>query len=60
MSSDNNIKQGKCMQTHTDEQDATYGEIGGLSKKVSRIFLGTAISPFLDGKEADDLPNQTH
>lgn len=60
MSSDNNIKQGKCMQTHTDEQDATYGEIGGLSKKVSRIFLGTAISPFLDGKEADDLLDQMY
>ena len=60
MSSDNNIKQGKGMQTHTDEQDAMYGEIGGLSKKVSRIFLGTAISPFLDGKEADDLLDQMY
>jgi len=60
MSSDNNIKQGKGMQIHTDEQDAMYGEIGGLNKKVSRIFLGTAISPFLDGKEADDLLDQMY
>ena len=60
MSSDNNIKQGKGMQIHTDGQDATYGEIGGLSKKVSRIFLGTAISPILDGKEADVLLDQMY
>lgn len=60
MSSEDNQKQGEYMQTHTDAHDVTYGEIGGLSKKVSRIFLGTAISPFLEGKEADDLLDQMY
>lgn len=60
MSSESNQRQSKYMQVQTVKQSGEYGEIGGLSKKVSRIFLGTAISPFLDGKEADDLLDQMY
>lgn len=48
------------MQVQTVKQSGEYGEIEGVGKKISRIFLGTAISPFLDGKEADDLLDQMY
>ena len=48
------------MQVQTVKQSEEYGEIEGVGKKISRIFLGTAISPFLDGKEADDLLDQMY
>lgn len=48
------------MQVQTVKQSGEYGEIEGVGKKISRIFLGTAISPFLDGKEADVLLDQMY
>ena len=48
------------MQVQTAKQSGEYGEIEGVGKKISRIFLGTAISPFLDGKEADVLLDQMY
>lgn len=60
MSSESNQRQSKYMQVQTVKQSGEYGEIEGVGKKISRIFLGTAISPFLDGKEADDLLNQMY
>ena len=48
------------MQVQTVKQSEEYGEIEGVGKKISRIFLGTAISPFLDGKEADVLLDQMY
>ena len=60
MSSESNQRQSKYMQVQTAKQSGEYGEIEGVGKKISRIFLGTAISPFLDGKEADDLLDQMY
>ena len=60
MSSESNQRQSKYMQVQTVKQSEEYGEIEGVGKKISRIFLGTAISPFLDGKEADDLLDQMY
>lgn len=60
MSSESNQRQSKYMQVQTVKQSGEYGEIEGVGKKISRIFLGTAISPFLDGKEADDLLDQMY
>ena len=60
MSSESNQRQSKYMQVQTVKQSGEYGEIGGVGKKISRIFLGTAISPFLDGKEADVLLDQMY
>ena len=48
------------MQVQTVKQSGEHGEIEGVGKKISRIFLGTAISPFLDGKEADVLLDQMY
>lgn len=60
MSSESNQRQSKYMQVQTAKQSGEYGEIEGVGKKISRIFLGTAISPFLDGKEADVLLDQMY
>ena len=60
MSSESNQRQSKYMQVQTVKQSGEYGEIEGVGKKISRIFLGTAISPFLDGKEADVLLDQMY
>ena len=60
MSSESNQRQSKYMQVQTVKQSEEYGEIEGVGKKISRIFLGTAISPFLDGKEADVLLDQMY
>lgn len=60
MPSESNQRQGKYMQVQSAEQSGEYGEIEGVGKKISRIFLGTAISPFLDGKEADVLLDQMY
>ena len=60
MSSESKQRQSKSMQVPSAKQSGAYGEIEGVGKRISRIFLGTAISPFLDGKEADALLDQMY
>lgn len=45
---------------HTDRNRVEYADIEGLNNKVSRIFFGTAISPFLEGNNGDDLLDQIY
>ena len=45
---------------HTDQNRVENADIEGLDKKVSRIFFGTAISPFLEGNNGDDLLDQIY
>ena len=45
---------------HADQNRVEYADMEGLDKKVSRIFFGMAISPFLEGQNGDDLLDQIY